>query len=98
MANGIEIGMDFPGTCSKEYKYVRAENKNWVGGMYTGCYWLAYELTGNEFFREVAERHLPTYRTRIENKIGMDDHDVGRFGVAFPLGAGNTFAGFPSVW
>jgi unsaturated chondroitin disaccharide hydrolase len=77
MAAGVEVGTDFPGTCSVEYKYVRNENKNWVGGMYTGCYWLAYELTGNEFFREVAEKHLATYRTRVDKRIGMDDHDVG---------------------
>lgn len=72
-----EIGKDFPGTCSVDFKYVRNENKNWECGMYTGCYWLAYELTGDEFFREIAEKHLPTYRGRVDNRIGMDDHDVG---------------------
>lgn len=72
-----DIGNDFPGTCSESYKYVRGENKNWECGMYTGCYWLAYELTGDEFFREVAEKHLPTFRGRVDNRIGMDDHDVG---------------------
>jgi len=72
-----EIGKDFPGTCSVDYKYVRGENKNWECGMYSGCYWLAYELTGDEFFREIAEAHLPTFKGRIDNRIGMDDHDVG---------------------
>ena len=75
--NGGEIGLDFPGTCSVEHKYVRGENKNWECGMYSGCYWLAYELTGDEFFREIAEAHLPTFRGRVDNRIGMDDHDVG---------------------
>jgi len=67
----------FPGTCSKDYKYVLGENNNWECGMYTGCYLLAYELTGDEFFLKVAESQLATYRRRIDEKMGMDDHDVG---------------------
>ena len=67
----------FPGTCSVDFKYVVDENKNWEAGMYTGCYWLAYELTGNEFFRKEAESHIPSYRTRLENRTGITGHDVG---------------------
>lgn len=58
-------------------KYREIRNCNWEHGMNTGIYWLAYELSGNEKFRQVAERMLPSYRTRLEEKIGMDDHDVG---------------------
>ena len=67
----------FPGTCSQDYRYVCAENKNWECGMYTGCYWLAYLLTGDEFFRRVAEEQTATYEWRIRELVGMDDHDVG---------------------
>ncbi len=67
----------FPGTCSKDYAYACDINKNWECGMYTGCYWLAYLLTGDGFFRRVAEEQTATYRRRIDEKIGMDDHDVG---------------------
>jgi len=71
-------GMDkFPPTCSKEFLYPMGENKHWECGMYTGCYWLAYELTGDEFFRQTAEAQLASYRKRVDEKIGMDDHDVG---------------------
>ncbi len=73
----IADGTGFPGTNSKGFKYSHCENTNWVGGMYTGCFWLAYELTGDEFFKKVAEEHLPTYKKRIDERIGMDDHDVG---------------------
>ena len=72
-----KYGLGFPGTCSVDYKYVCKENNNWEGGMYTGCYWLAYELTGDEFFKKVAEDMLATYKYRYENKVGMNDHDVG---------------------
>ena len=67
----------FPGTCSKDHKYVLGENNNWECGMFTGCFWLAYELTGDEFFKNVAEEHLLSYKRRIDERIGMDDHDVG---------------------
>ena len=67
----------FPATHSTDFKYEMGENNNWVCGMYTGCYWLAYEITGNKFFREVAEKQLSSYRTRLDNRVGVDDHDVG---------------------
>ena len=72
-----KYGDAFPETRSIEFKYQCSENKNWEAGMYTGCYWLAYELTGDEFFRECAERQLESYKTRYEGKIGLDSHDVG---------------------
>ena len=67
----------FADTNSVEYKYVPGSNNNWECGMQTGTYWLAYELSGNPKFREVAEKHLATYRERFENCVGMDNHDVG---------------------
>ena len=90
-ANAEKYGYGFPGTCSVDYKYVRAENKNWECGMYTGCFWLAYELTGDEFFRNVAEEMLATYRWRIENKVGIDDHDVGFAFMPSCIGAYKVF-------
>lgn len=74
----LRYGKDkFPSTCSKDFLYPMGINRHWECGMYTGCYWLAYELTGDEFFREVAESHIESYRKRVDEKIGMDDHDVG---------------------
>lgn len=78
-------GVDFPATCSVQYRYKTGasypglgQNRNWESGMYTGCFWLAYELTGDEFFKEVAlDKHLPTYVERFEAMRGLDDHDVG---------------------
>ena len=57
--------------------YKEVPNNNWVHGMNTGTYWLAYELSGNEKFRQVAEKMLPSYQYRLDNKIGFGDHDVG---------------------
>ena len=81
----LRDGVDFPATCSVQYSYKKGltapglgQNRNWESGMYTGCFWLAYELTGDEFFKEVAlDKHLPTYVERFESMRGLDDHDVG---------------------
>ena len=67
----------FVKTESSDFKYVPGANNNWVCGMHTGTYWLAYELSGNSKFREVAEKHMATYKERFERKILVDDHDVG---------------------
>ena len=70
-------GLGFPLSCDDSFKYAQVENKNWVSGMYTGCFWLAYQLTGDLFFKNVALEQLKTYYTRWENRVGVDDHDVG---------------------
>lgn len=75
--NAKKYNAQFPGTCTTDFKYVCSYNRNWEAGMYTGCYWRAWELTGNKFFRDIAEAHLESYERRINEKIGMDDHDVG---------------------
>lgn len=67
----------FAGTSSVAHRYIAGANDNWVCGMQTGIYWLAYELSGNKKFRNVAEKHLITYRERFEKKIAVDNHDVG---------------------
>jgi unsaturated chondroitin disaccharide hydrolase len=72
------FGLDnYPGMCSKNYKYFPVPNSGWQHGMYMGCNWLAYELTGNKFFRECAEYQLKSFRERFDNGIGIDDHDLG---------------------
>ena len=81
-------GIGFPQTCSKDLKYTQGENNNWVSGMYTGCFWLAYQITGEEFFKNVALEHLKTYQTRWENKVCIDNHDVG---FAYLIGCASAY-------
>ncbi len=70
-------GFGYPGTCSENYRYKLSDMTNWESGMYTGCFWLSYELTGEKIFREIAESHLKTYKSNIDDKVGIHDHDVG---------------------
>ena len=74
---GKKHGLDFPGNWAVYNQYEYAHNRNWVGGMYTGCYWLAYQLTGKAWFRTQAQALTATFRERLDKRIGVDDHDVG---------------------
>ena len=62
---------------SINFKYPQGINNHWECGMHTGLYWLAYEMSGNKKFRNVAEKHMPTYRERFDKKVELNDHDVG---------------------
>ncbi len=59
------------------YKYEPKENNDWTSGMNTGIMYLAYELTGNEVFKEAARFQLKSFETRLEQKTGLMNHDVG---------------------
>ena len=67
----------FPKTSSTDYQYVWGENNNWTAGMYTACYLMAYQLTGDRRFRDVVNQHVDSFIYREANRIGMGDHDVG---------------------
>ena len=52
-------------------------NFGWNQGFWTGILWLAYELSGDEKYKRMAESHLDSFRVRIENKLGVNHHDMG---------------------
>ncbi|MBQ7363369.1 MAG: glycoside hydrolase family 88 protein [Clostridia bacterium] len=91
------FGLDsYPWMCSQNYKYLPRPNNDWQHGMYSGCNWLAYELTGNKYFRECAEYQLKSFRDRLDNRVGVDDHDLGFVFIPSALAAykitGSEFA------
>ena len=67
----------FPGTGTSNYKYTLSENNNWVSGLHTGTYLLAYKLTGDKCFLQVAKKHIKSFKHRLDNLIELSDHDVG---------------------
>lgn len=68
----------FPSHASENNVYQRVENTGgWNTGFWTGILWHAYEMTGNEKYKSVALGQIPSYLYRIENKIGVDHHDMG---------------------
>ena len=73
-----EHGDEIPYSSTEGYRYHDFGTLNdWTAGMYTGCYWLAYQLTGDPFFKETASRQRAIFKKRLDERIGVDDHDVG---------------------
>lgn len=68
----------FPSHSSKNNVYSAVENTSgWNTGFWTGILWHAYQLTGDERYLEVASGQIDSYYHRIENKIGVNHHDMG---------------------
>lgn len=57
------------------YKVLSAPN--WESGMWTGVYWMAYEITGDIVFREAAESHVKIFEKVAKEAVTLNDHDTG---------------------
>lgn len=53
------------------------DNTTWTSGFWTGQLWLAYEMTGDERFKEIGEKHVHSFLNRIKERIDVDHHDMG---------------------
>lgn len=67
----------FPSECSSNNVYRQVDNVEWTPGFWTGMLWLAYETTGNDKYRLVAEKQLASYRQRLEERKYTETHDLG---------------------
>ena len=67
----------FPSPSSDELCYAPTENVGWTSGFWTGMLWLAYAVTGDETYADVAGAQLESYRDRLNRRIDVDCHDVG---------------------
>lgn len=70
-------GDKFPSTFSYDFRYKLGENTNWITGMHTGCYNLAYELTGDKEIHDFLKKNVELHIERIDTKNELGDHDVG---------------------
>lgn len=71
------FGDKFPEPASRGQVYPLIDNTDWTSCFWTGMLWLVYDATGSEKYREAAEKHLDSFRNRIENQICTDTHDLG---------------------
>ena len=70
----------FPAENSTGQVYGRVGNVGgWGTGFYSGILWHAYQLTGDEKYKERALAQIPGYYKRIDEKIGVNHHDMGFF-------------------
>ena len=68
----------FPEHSSVNNVYAQVDNnRGWNTGFWTGILWHAYEMTGNEKYKEVALHHVPSFYERIDKKLGVNHHDMG---------------------
>lgn len=62
----------------KSYQgYPDGANIGWTSGFWPGMIWLAFELDGDERFRQSGEHHVLSFLERIEKKQDVDIHDLG---------------------
>lgn len=67
----------FPYSATKNNKYEIIENIEWTDGFWTGLLWLAYEYTGDNKYRELAEKNVLSFKNRVDKDIEIDHHDLG---------------------
>ena len=68
----------FPEHASVNNVYPQVPNdRGWNTGFWTGMLWHAYELTKDEKYKNVALGHVPSFKKRIVERLGVDHHDMG---------------------
>lgn len=67
----------YPDSSSENLVYKPIQNVEWTTSFWTGMLWLAYEYTGDEKYRKVAEKQIQSFKERLEKRIEVDHHDLG---------------------
>lgn len=69
---------EFPAENSTNLRYGKVGNVGgWGTGFYSGILWHAYELSGDKKYKQRALAQIPSYYKRIDEKIGVNHHDMG---------------------
>lgn len=59
-------------------RYIARGNDDcWTQSFWTGMVWLAYEVTGDEKFKSLGQAHTESFKYRLDNRLGTDNHDLG---------------------
>lgn len=62
---------------TKDNKYYAMENNDWTTSFLTGMIFIAYELTGDEKYLAVINKHLDSFENRVDKEIALETHDIG---------------------
>ncbi len=68
---------DFFPDYGRNQRYGQIDNVLWTSSFWTGMLWLAYEMTGEAKYRQVAQHHTQSFKKRIDERIKVDNHDLG---------------------
>lgn len=75
--NQAEFSYLVPPAASKNLVYVPEGNTDWTSSFWIGQLFLAKELTGSNDFNEVINHQLESFQHRLDQKIGLETHDIG---------------------
>ncbi|MFT3783312.1 MAG: glycoside hydrolase family 88 protein [Nibricoccus sp.] len=67
----------FPSPVGKNNVYTPIPNNYWTTSFWTGMVWLAYEVTKDPKYRQVAELHMKSFGERLARRVETDTHDLG---------------------
>lgn len=76
-ANMEYLNEKFPSSATKNNEYGIIENIEWTDGFWTGLLWLAYEYTGKDKYKNLAEKNVLSFKNRVDKNIELDHHDLG---------------------
>lgn len=63
----------FPAASGTGGVYPAVEKVDWTEGFWTGMLWLAWEVTGDNKYRDVAENLLDSFEERLDKHIKVDN-------------------------
>ncbi|MBF0817089.1 glucuronyl hydrolase [Microbacterium paludicola] len=58
-------------------QFAAGQNRGWTTSFVPGMHWLAWELTGDDAFRDQALRHAADFERRLLADEDLDTHDLG---------------------
>lgn len=70
------MGTDRPEIGTADLRYQRTRGDPWTSSFWSGQLWLAYQTTGDPFFRDAARAQLP-YFVGYLARTHKHDHDLG---------------------
>ncbi len=76
-ANIRRFGDHIPHVSNGDGKYGLNPNDDWTDGFWTGILWLGYEYSGDPEFHEAAVKSVASFKSRMDNHIVLDHHDIG---------------------
>lgn len=62
---------------SEKGAYVPLDNVEWTAGFWTGLLWLAFLASGQERFRDTAQKLLASFADRLSRNRNVETHDLG---------------------
>ncbi|EOC1317130.1 glycoside hydrolase family 88 protein [Cronobacter turicensis] len=67
----------FPGAACQNGLYPIIDNIEWTTSFWSGQLWLAWEWSGDQKYRTLAEKHIQSFGERIIHRNNTSHHDLG---------------------